>query len=74
MTNDDQYTETLRYQALDDDGQPFMSIHAHPSTSGETLIEMLLEAIENIKHETRPGAKVVSLEEFRKQEVQHVDN
>lgn len=68
MNNDDQYTETLRYQALDDDGLPFMSIHAHPSTSGETLIEMLEAAIENIKHETRPGAKVACLEEFRKQE------
>lgn len=74
MNNNDPYTETLRYQALDADGLPFMSIHAHPSTSGETLIEMLQEAIENIKHETRPGAKVVSLEEFRKKESDHVEN
>ncbi len=74
MNNDDLYHVTLRYQSLDDDGLPFMSIHAHPATSGETLIEMLEEAIENIRHDTRPGTKVVSLEEFRKQEVQHVDN
>ncbi len=66
MNNSDQDNATLRYQALDDDGLPFMSIHAHPSTSGETLIEMLEEAIEHIRYDTRAGAKVVSLDEFRK--------
>lgn len=74
MNNDDQHPDTLRYMKHDTDGIPFMAVHAHPSTPGAVLVEMLQEAIENIKQETRPGAKVVSLEEFRKREVQYVGN
>jgi hypothetical protein len=66
MNEDEQLPDDLRYQERDADGMPFMSIHAHPSTSGEVLIEMLENAIQNIKKEiTRVPAKVLNLDQFR---------
>jgi hypothetical protein len=58
-------SEYIRYMAKHADGLPLMIVSAHPSTSGAVLVEMLQEAIENIKQDTRPGAKVVNMEDRR---------
>lgn len=66
MNNDDQHPDHLRYQSLNNDGQPVMFVYAHPDTPSGILIEMLEEAINSIKSEkARTPAKVVNLADFR---------